>query len=1805
MKTKSLLFRLDRLLVVALCAFSHSAMAGDLYWDANGGSAGTGGTGTWTTANTWRTNTATGNLVSWPNSGDNDAYFEGTAGTVTVGATAVTLGTGTAFFNTTGYTLTTDGASARTLTANLSIGSGLTLNVFGSGVTAGRQLNLVGSVSGGTLVVTAAPSTAGVTARLNFTGANSTISSALVLSNNAGLGTVAVTAAANNLQITGTVSIFGNAAFGGTTGNETTFTSGAVISGTGNLYFAAGANGGAGAVIINSQSTYTGETRFNQAASGVVRLGTNNALSTNSAVVMGFSSGNGGILDLNGFNQTFTSLASGAGSGSIRNSGASTSTLSITGSANTTFGLIISNAAGAIAFSKSGTGTITLTNANTFTGGTTLSGGGITLSDVGTLGGSGNAVTVSGGTLNLGGSTSVTNASLTISGGTLTNGTFNAPTYNLNGGTVAGNLGAGTINAGGSTALNGTAAATTVNITNGTLTLGSADRLADGAGVSIAGGTLAMGANNDTVGSLTISTGTLSGSGILTASTYALNGGTITGNLGAGTINVGGNAALNGTAAATVININSGTLTLGSGSRFTGTTPAVTMAGGTLALGGNETIGSLTGSSGTVALGANTLTVGGANTSTTYSSGITGTGGGLTKAGNGTLTLAANTSYTGTTTINGGTLVYNSTNTGTAVTVNSGGTLSGSGSAGATTINSGGTMNPGNSPGTQTYASLTWEGGGNYNWQLYDADGAAGTGYDTFNSTGAFTINATSGNKFNINLWTLSGIDPDENGNALNFSAGNNYTWTLGTFSSISGFSADAFTINTGAFNGTGGFANTFGAGVFSIDTNATSLLLVYTAPVIEDEFDWSAGNGNWSAGGNWTNNAAPPATGAKIYFSGAGGLSTNNVATSIDGLTFRSGAGAYTVEGDAVAIGAFGVVNESTALQTVDLNLTLAASQAFNAASGNLAIGGSVALGANTLTVTGGEDTTISGAISGSGGLVKTGAGDLTLSGANNYTGGTLVSVGGLIGTTTSLQGGITNNASVTFSQSTNGTYGGVMSGTGSLTKTGSGSVTLAGNSTFSGILAANGGALVLEGTQATTTVNVDGGTILLGANNVLADGATLTLTTGTVDLGGFSDTVATFNQSGGVFANGTLTATIYGLSGGTVNGNFGTGTINVSANTALNGTAATTTVNITGGTLTLGSASRLTGTTPTVNLSGGGALALGGNESIGALNLTNGTVSGTGTLTVGSTIDAQQGTVSANLAGSAGLTKTTADTVTLSGANTFSGAVAVNGGTLVLSGGNALANTAAVTVGNVSGATLQINNNETIGSLAGGGASGGVLALGANTLTLNQSGNTTYAGTVTGAGLFQKTGAGTLTFSTATAIGADFDLQIDAGTVDFNRLAALSGMLGANNKVILNGGTFQLSASNNAQYFTSFGGIDVIADSVFSYNRLGTTASQGPTNTVNLTFSNDARLSFAYSATITAGNTLFNGTANVLHSDGTINTTNYSITVGNGFSETGGARTLTKEGAGTLVLGGTSTYTGDTVVQGGVMSLANNASISESTRITVAQNARFNFTNQTRTVSGISGAGTIGLGSATLTVSNSVNQTFSGDIVSTAGAGLTKAGNAVLTLSGASANTFAGMTTVSAGTLELNKTAGVNAIAGAVTVNSGAALLLSSSGNVANASAVTLSGGTITRASGVSEVFGNLNLTGASSLDFGLGDIGTLSFGTYTASALLTVQNFLPGNKLQFATGFNSALLPTGGELSNANFSFSNGFTTGTEGDYFTITAIPEPSTYAAAAGLLAMMLWPARRRLLKDVKSVLGLRAPMRDRLARSRQ
>jgi autotransporter-associated beta strand protein len=237
------------------------------------------------------------------------------------------------------------------------------------------------------------------------------------------------------------------------------------------------------------------------------------------------------------------------------------------------------------------------------------------------------------------------------------------------------------------------------------------------------------------------------------------------------------------------------------------------------------------------------------------------------------------------------------------------------------------------------------------------------------------------------------------------------------------------------------------------------------------------------------------------------------------------------------------------------------------------------------------------------------------------------------------------------------------------------------------------------------------------------------------------------------------------------------------------------------------------------------------------------------------------------------------------------------------------------------------------------------------------------------------------------------------------------------------------------------------------------------------------------------------------------------------------------------------------------------------------------------------------------------SVSQTESRAL--TGSGNLVVSNNSTLTLSGD--NTFNGTTTVQQGsTLELNATTG--AAAGATTsISVGAStakLLLSKSDQVNNSATVTLSGGTIERASGVSETFGALNLDGDSTLNFGSGTAGNLTFGQYEGNSgnpsnLLTVNNFFAGNTLVFARDLSSFISPTysGTAFTSDYFninSTSGGFTSNWNGSTFTITAIPEPSTYAAAAGLLAMFLWPVRRRMIKDIKSILGLRPTGRERI-----
>lgn len=259
----------------------------------------------------------------------------------------------------------------------------------------------------------------------------------------------------------------------------------------------------------------------------------------------------------------------------------------------------------------------------------------------------------------------------------------------------------------------------------------------------------------------------------------------------------------------------------------------------TIELGGAATAGTynFTKTDGAVSAGFNaTINAGGGNVRVTDDAltltGVVSGSGTFGKTGAGSLVLSGNNTHTGTTAVQAGTLVVNGTLASTNTMVQNGATLGGSGSLARATVQQGGTISPGNSPGTLTLTNgLVWNGGGNYNWQIYDANGAAGTGWDLIDVTGgSWDINGLSaGTPFKINLWSLSAADPDTSGMAANFDGSLNYSWKILAANSISGtFNTNLFTINTGAVNGTAGFVGSSGLFSLAVDEN-NDLFLNYT----------------------------------------------------------------------------------------------------------------------------------------------------------------------------------------------------------------------------------------------------------------------------------------------------------------------------------------------------------------------------------------------------------------------------------------------------------------------------------------------------------------------------------------------------------------------------------------------------------------------------------------------------------------------------------------------------------------------------------------------------------------------------------------------------------------------------------------------------------------------------------------------------------------------------------------------------------------------------------------------------------------
>ena len=215
-----------------------------------------------------------------------------------------------------------------------------------------------------------------------------------------------------------------------------------------------------------------------------------------------------------------------------------------------------------------------------------------------------------------------------------------------------------------------------------------------------------------------------------------------------------------------------------------------------------------------------------------------------------------------------------------------------------------------------------------------------------------------------------------------------------------------------------------------------------------------------------------------------------------------------------------------------------------------------------------------------------------------------------------------------------------------------------------------------------------------------------------------------ATFLGANRVTNNATLAFS--NLAAGTFSGVIsGAGVVNVggagTAVTTFSGTNTYTgTTTITQGTLQLVGGTAIVDTGSIV-VTAPGVLDIGAAETLGA-------ISGNGAITLaGGVLTVGQGSFSGVISGANGLTKTTAGTLVLSGANTFTGPATVTDGTLELTGGAGIGDMTAVIVNAAAGppataGRLVVTNAETIGSLAG---NGGTVVLTAG-LTTGDAGNT-----------------------------------------------------------------------------------------------------------------------------------------------------------------------------------------------------------------------------------------------------------------------------------------------------------------------------------------------------------------------------------------------------------------------------------------------------------------------------------------------
>lgn len=309
-------------------------------------------------------------------------------------------------------------------------------------------------------------------------------------------------------------------------------------------------------------------------------------------------------------------------------------------------------------------------------------------------------------------------------------------------------------------------------------------------------------------------------------------------------------------------------------------------------------------------------------------------------------------------------------------------------------------------------------------------------------------------------------------------------------------------------------------------------------------DFTWdgsSDGDGDdllFSTADNWSTDTVPGNSLSTRLIFGDAALSGSqvigvDVIRLVGQIRFASDADSdYVVEDlggrlliNASTLGGVGIENQDASLATINAPLTISGSattQSWFANAGDLSVNGNVNLNNNTVSVTGDNDVSIGGNVSGAGSIAMNGAGTLTISGVNTYAGGVTVNSGTFVlaSDTAAGVGTLTVNGG-TIQASGNRTISNPLSiGAGGATVAGAGQLNLGGQVTGGALTKTGAGTLNLSSdNNSFSTLNLNAGTVAITATggNALADTAAVNLGGGTLDPNANSETAGTLTLVAG----------------------------------------------------------------------------------------------------------------------------------------------------------------------------------------------------------------------------------------------------------------------------------------------------------------------------------------------------------------------------------------------------------------------------------------------------------------------------------------------------------------------------------------------------------------------------------------------------------------------------------------------------------------------------------------------------------------